>query len=512
MNKARRHSQYTESLARLLRAEDIYSWLVTEGYYPEQYVLPPVFHVRKRPRYGKRFTPVTKKFTPPIRRLSEMHFPKTDLADRTFGIIDPEIHSDIANEIATNWDAILDVIFHPSKHIYSYSFPIPVSSISPGQIGQLRAGRMIYEWIEMVEEDLVEEAYAYSYLVRTDVKNCYPSVYTHSIAWVLHTRDMIRKGSNRHDYALVGNRLDKLFQNANDGCTNGLPVGPVVSDLVAELILSAVDLSISADIRNAGILALRFKDDYRFLCRTQEDCRKATKLLQKGLKAFNLLLNEDKTEISTLPEGIFREWVSRYHSIRPSHGKQLSFAEFKELYLGVLQIDQELPGTGIIDRFIADVTSPSYEPLFPVASLHYEKTVSLLLMMAERRARSLPRLLGLIEALMVKSEDRRSQRVISRHLNNLLHILSKDESENHLQKKNQNLRDHMTDWELIFTMFGEKATTDITKEKDSRGLEECKDSANKGGTIAKRARKDLEKELGKSVISDNNFLDRRKIQ
>lgn len=81
-----------------------------------------------------------------------------------------------------------------------------------------------------------------------------------------------------------------------------------------------------------------------------------------------------------------------------------------------------------------------------------------------------------------------------------------------LQKKNQNLRDHMTDWELIFTMFGEKATTDITKEKDSRGLEECKDSANKGGTIAKRAIKDLEKELGKSVISDNNFLDRRKIQ
>ena len=70
----------------------------------------------------------------------------------------------------------------------------------------------------------------------------------------------------------------------------------------------------------------------------------------------------------------------------------------------------------------------------------------------------------------------------------------------------------MTDWELILTMFGEKATTNITKEKDSRGLEECKDSANKGGTIAKRARKDLEKELGKSVISDNNFLDTKKIQ
>jgi len=75
-----------------------------------------------------------------------------------------------------------------------------------------------------------------------------------------------------------------------------------------------------------------------------------------------------------------------------------------------------------------------------------------------------------------------------------------------LQQKNQNLRDHMTDWELILTMFGEKATTDITKEANSIGFEECKDSANKGGNITKRARKDLEENLGRSVISEKNFL------
>ena len=75
-----------------------------------------------------------------------------------------------------------------------------------------------------------------------------------------------------------------------------------------------------------------------------------------------------------------------------------------------------------------------------------------------------------------------------------------------LQKKNQNLRDHMTDWELILTMFGEKATTDITKTENSQGLSECKKSANKGGNIAKRAREDLEKTLGKSVVSKGNYL------
>jgi hypothetical protein len=76
--------------------------------------------------------------------------------------------------------------------------------------------------------------------------------------------------------------------------------------------------------------------------------------------------------------------------------------------------------------------------------------------------------------------------------------------------KNQNLRDHMSDWELILTMVGEKATTDITKIKDSQGFVECKDSANKGGNIAKRTRLDIEKNIGKSVISKKNFLSKKK--
>jgi len=79
-----------------------------------------------------------------------------------------------------------------------------------------------------------------------------------------------------------------------------------------------------------------------------------------------------------------------------------------------------------------------------------------------------------------------------------------------LKRKNENLRDHMTDWELILTMFGEKATTDITKETDSQGFNECKDSANKGGNIAKRARLDLEQNIGRSVITKNNFLSKKK--
>ena len=75
-----------------------------------------------------------------------------------------------------------------------------------------------------------------------------------------------------------------------------------------------------------------------------------------------------------------------------------------------------------------------------------------------------------------------------------------------LRKPNQNLRDHMNDWELILTMFGEKATTDITIAKDAKGFPQLKHSAKEGGGIAKNARKELEQKIGKSVVSNENYL------
>lgn len=73
-------------------------------------------------------------------------------------------------------------------------------------------------------------------------------------------------------------------------------------------------------------------------------------------------------------------------------------------------------------------------------------------------------------------------------------------------KKNQNLRDHMTDLELIFTMLGEKSTTEITKSRDSKGFNECLDSSKEGGKIAGNARMELEMKTGKKVVSSDNYL------
>lgn len=72
------------------------------------------------------------------------------------------------------------------------------------------------------------------------------------------------------------------------------------------------------------------------------------------------------------------------------------------------------------------------------------------------------------------------------------------------EKSNDNLRDHMTDLELIFTMLGEKVTTEISKQEKPYGLFANKKVAHRGGKVAGKARKETEKELGKSVISRDN--------
>ena len=72
--------------------------------------------------------------------------------------------------------------------------------------------------------------------------------------------------------------------------------------------------------------------------------------------------------------------------------------------------------------------------------------------------------------------------------------------------KRENLRDHMTDLELIFSMLGEASTTTIARSKNAKGFDENKETAKKGGVIAGNARSELEKESGKKVIDDGNYL------
>lgn len=82
--------------------------------------------------------------------------------------------------------------------------------------------------------------------------------------------------------------------------------------------------------------------------------------------------------------------------------------------------------------------------------------------------------------------------------------------------KRENLRDHMDDFELIFNMLGERATTEIHRTEDAKGVVKLRSDAKAGGEIAGGARKKLEERLGRSVVTKKNFLknpeDKKRLQ
>ena len=75
--------------------------------------------------------------------------------------------------------------------------------------------------------------------------------------------------------------------------------------------------------------------------------------------------------------------------------------------------------------------------------------------------------------------------------------------------KRENLRDHMDDFELIFTMLGERSTTEIHRTENSKGVPKLKNDAQVGGKIAGHARQELEQKLGRSIVSRKNYLPKK---
>ena len=76
----------------------------------------------------------------------------------------------------------------------------------------------------------------------------------------------------------------------------------------------------------------------------------------------------------------------------------------------------------------------------------------------------------------------------------------------------ENLRDHMDDFELILTMLGERTTTEIHRTKDSQGIPRLKDDARAGGEVAGTARKQIERRIGRSIVTKDNFLKNKKMK
>ena len=103
-------------------------------------------------------------------------------------------------------------------------------------------------------------------------------------------------------------------------------------------------------------------------------------------------------------------------------------------------------------------------------------------------------------------KDRQDYEILTSEISKATFGVTPSEYKKFKGLKRENLRDHMDDFELIFNMLGERATTEIHRTEDSKGLPKLRSDAKVGGDIAGGARKKLEERLGRPVISKKNFL------
>lgn len=430
----------TETLQKLQGADkdSIAKWLLEYGYYPEQYVLPPCFQIKGLELKGERYK---KHDDLKPRELCKVSFPKTDLTDREFSILHPHFYHDIVWEIHKKWDEVKSHLFNEENKIYSYSFPIPPNNDEESQ-KPLRSGRMIYEFLELAEKDLVAEAHRFGYILKLDITNFYPSIYTHTICWAWEGRDKTdgrSKCGKIIGESLFGNRIDKLFQFANDKRTVGLPIGPALSDLISEILLSERDLKISQQLETdeeikGNYLATRFKDDYRILCSTEAVAKKIVRILINNLKEFNYVVHEGKTKITKLPDGLYRPHAVEYEPFSFRNPKNLTsegkihFKSFENVLLKTLALHREYPGTSIIEKFLSEliqskrtkdengdyvVNEISERLLLDFGKkstsksriTKIKKTVSLLFMLKNESPKSLGKVLAIIEYILLFADE-----------------------------------------------------------------------------------------------------------
>lgn len=212
---------------------------------------------------------------------------------RPFTMIHPIIYVDLVNTITKdeNWKKICDRFkeFKEDKRIICTS--VPVKSVGDNS----NVKEQILTWWRNMEQAQTELALEFDYCIHTDITDCYPSIYTHSIAWAVHGKAFAKKNQ---DSKFIGNAIDEKIQNLQHGQTNGIPQGSVLMDFIAEIVLGYADYKLSERIRKELLVdfkILRYRDDYRIFSNQKEVAERIMKLLSEVLFDLNLKINSKKT-------------------------------------------------------------------------------------------------------------------------------------------------------------------------------------------------------------------------
>jgi hypothetical protein len=254
--------------------------------------------------------------------LVEYRATKFNAVSRSYAIPHPVGYAQLANCIAENWAEI-----EPFQRSH-------VSRIRPRQHADGRLIIMDYDTFTTRATRVRGLAFGKRYVVRADVATCFPSIYTHAIPWAVvghSAAKSVTKGGWHNDLDFHARRI------ARDE-TQGIPIGPGSSNIIAEIILSVIDKNLEGEFkfaRGVGINGMsRYIDDYSLYCDSFDEAERFIFRLEQELNSFKLRLNSRKTSIASPVAPFGDQWAVELSLRLPPKGasvdayKCTNFIEF----------------------------------------------------------------------------------------------------------------------------------------------------------------------------------------
>ena len=299
--------KYTDFMDEISSSE-LYEGLLAYGFFAEK--LPPVFTAVPFFNYCKT---ITEPFEAGWNEYITFRVMRNISIPRIMGIPNPFKYQRACSELRDNWDKIR-THFHMQTDGQSYR----VSRIHiRKEHNEKRIFDMNYKNWRVdgnPESDLlVHDKGTSRFLVKADISTCFPSIYTHSIPWAL-----VGKGKAKqtvHDDTWY-NRIDQVCSDMRNGETHGLLIGPHISNLLSEIILTVVDKK----LYDKGYRYVRNIDDYDCYVNSHDEAQRFLRDLEGALNEFDLPLNHKKTKVIELPIGIEKNWKHQLSDL-PKSGK-----------------------------------------------------------------------------------------------------------------------------------------------------------------------------------------------
>ena len=217
-------------------------------------------------------------------------------AYRPFQLIHPVLYVKLVQTVTdkNNWKKITKRFAKLHKHKEIECVGIPGKSTN-SKTSTKKA--TIINWWTKIEQRSIELSLDYDYVIHTDITNCYPNIYTHSVAWAIESRKTAKEVRDR---SLLGNQIDSILQSMSYGQTNGIPQGCKLMDFIAEMVLGYADLQLGNTIRSlkGRYKILRYRDDYRIFTNSPVEAKMIMKSLTDILSELGLSLGASKTFVS----------------------------------------------------------------------------------------------------------------------------------------------------------------------------------------------------------------------